>query len=132
MVGASGQRSLASASFSWRTFIYLLPRKPHSALWVSRAINFWSADGAMPVALATMGIWTVASSGVMSGSSPLPEVVTRSAVGSTPSLCQYCMSSLVYLSRTLERGPRLVAPDSPATPLATRGLSPPDWVLEAA
>ena len=38
--------------------------------------------------LTTIGIWTMASCGVMSGSSPLPDVVTRSGVGSTPSLCQ--------------------------------------------
>src|SRR5271155_4821325 len=34
------------------------------------------------------------------------------------------MSTLVSSSRTDERGPRLVAPDSPSTPLATSGSSP--------
>ena len=56
--------------------------------WVWRAMRLRKADGAIPVACATMGIWTVASSGVMSGSYPLPDVVTRSGVGFTPSLCQ--------------------------------------------
>ena len=80
----------------------------------------------MPVARDTMGIWTMASWGAMSGSYPLPEVVTRSGVGSTPSRCQYCTSSRVLSSSTLERGPRLLAPDSPGTPFASKGLSPPE------
>ena len=51
---------------------------------VSLAMRARRADGEMPVAAETMGIWTMASCGVMSGSRPLPEVVTRSGVGSTP------------------------------------------------
>jgi hypothetical protein len=30
----------------------------------------------------------------------------------------------VYANNSVERGPRLVAPDSPGTPLATKGSSP--------
>src|ERR1035438_6615657 len=99
---------------------------PHCAEWVCCAISARSLAGEIPVALETIGICTVASSAEISGSTPLPEVVTKSTVGSTPSLCQYATSALVLATRTLERGPRLVAEDSPLTPLATRGLSPPD------
>src|ERR1039457_6469997 len=99
---------------------------PHCAGWVCCAMSVRSRAGEIPMALDTIGICTVASHAEISGSTPLPEVVTRSGVGSTPSLCQYATRALVLASRTLERGPRLVAPDSPLTPLATRGLSPPD------
>ena len=43
-----------------------------------------STDGDSPVALDTIGIWTSASCWLMSGSYPLPDVVTRSGVGLTP------------------------------------------------
>ena len=58
-----------------------VPRKPSCAPLFCLAISARRADGAMPVALDTIGIWARASAGVMSGSSPLPEVVTRSAWG---------------------------------------------------
>ena len=65
----------------------------------------------MPVALETMGISASASWGAMSGSSPLPEVVTRSGVGSTPTACQARTSVRTSVTRTLDRGPRLDAPE---------------------
>src|SRR5580700_6083407 len=69
----------------------------------------------------------------MSGSYPLPEVVTRSGVGLTPRAFQYATSACVFDNRVLERGPRLVAAEEPlfSTPgwpgmlFACRGLSPP-------
>jgi hypothetical protein len=45
----------------------LLPRKPHCSPSVSVVISFRSTAGAIPVALDTIGIWTTASWGVMSG-----------------------------------------------------------------
>src|SRR5580658_132222 len=85
------------------------------------AFNF---AGEIPVAWATIGICTRASFCEISGSYPLADVVTRSGVGLTPRACQYLTSSLVYFTSSAERGPRLVAPDSPAAPFSTNGSSP--------
>ena len=60
------------------------PRKPSGMPWVCWLIRLRSRDGEIPVARDTMGISAYASCGVMSGSRPLPEVVTRSGVGLTP------------------------------------------------
>ena len=65
-------------------------KTPLFAMGLLLAISLRSTAGPIPVALDTIGIWTIASCGAMSGSYPLPDVVTRSGVGSTPSLCQYC------------------------------------------
>ncbi len=60
--------SFASASLSSSTTMYLLPRNPSCALCVCLETRDVNRAGEMPVALDTMGIWTMASWGVMSGS----------------------------------------------------------------
>ena len=99
--------------------------------FVGRSNSLERSTGKIPVALATIGIWTVASWGVTSGSNPLPEVVTRSQ-WSMPSLCQDCMSSSVYLSRTLyrARGRRRWTPRDAVGDQTV--ASSPRWVSEAA
>src|SRR5579862_1619597 len=99
--------------------------KPNCAPVVARAMRRRSAGSEIPVVFDTSGTCASASRGEMSGSSPLPDVVTRSGVGSMPWLRHHATSSFVSLRSTAERGPRFVAADSPLEPFATSGLSPP-------
>ena len=63
----------------------------------------------MPRALATRGTWNSAPAGVMSGSSPLAEVVTRSTGTGVRgfSACSFSASSLTRSTSAFEVGPRL-------------------------
>src|SRR5208283_4308980 len=81
--------SLARASFSCSTFTKGEPRKPSGMPCVCWLIRPRRRDGEIPVACETIGISAYASCGVISGSRPLPDVVTRSGVGLTPRLRQY-------------------------------------------
>jgi len=64
----AAHRRFANASFSCSTTMYWLPRNPSSSPWVCRLINTIRLARESPVARETMGIWAVASAGVMSGS----------------------------------------------------------------
>jgi hypothetical protein len=71
-------KNLSRSRLRSRTLTRGSPRKPSWRLVMWSSMSWWMRSSEMPRALATRGIWKKAASGVMSGSRPEPEVVTRS------------------------------------------------------
>src|SRR5690606_29814509 len=89
VAGASGagEATASSARFSSSTFTRGWPSRPSCLPSVCRATKPSTVSRAMPRACATRSIWMAAACGLMCGSMPLPDCVTRSlgmAEGSTP------------------------------------------------
>src|SRR5579875_2367963 len=105
--------SLARATLSSKTSMYGAPRNPSSRWWSSwRAILYSSAAGKW-FARATAGTWASASAREMSGSTRLPDVVTRSTVGrEIPSRRRQAAWRATNCSRARLRGPSCSVPDT--------------------
>src|SRR5579864_2659430 len=117
----------SKAKFSSRTFTRGSPRKPNCRPSVCAWTRFSSASSEILRSLATRGIWNSAPAGVMCGSSPEPEVVTRSTGTGLPGFsdCRVVTSVFTRSTSFWLVGPKLLPEElSAAYPLlpAAEGL----------
>lgn len=106
---AEPHEALSSAKFRRRTFTLGSPNIPRVRASVCCCTNSRTRSSGILRAAATRGTWSAAAAGEMSGSSPLPEVVTRSAgiAPPTPSARSSSTLPLMRSASALLVGPRL-------------------------
>ncbi len=105
VIGSSPSRSRLSS----RTLTVAAPRNPRIGWLVCFATSARTWSAVMPRACATRATWYSAASGLMSGSSPEAEVVTRSTgIGAFPFAARRSSTDFVIRSMSaFEVGPRL-------------------------
>src|SRR5208283_2709456 len=106
---------LASRSrFNSSTFTRASPRMPHCRCCVCRATNGRRVSTLIPLTRAIRGIWNSAAAGEISGSSPDPDAVTRSAGIATPgfSFCNFATSCFTRSTSCWFVGPKFEPDDA--------------------